>query len=70
MGMLDGKAVIITGASRGIGKAIADLYANEGARVVCVARTLNEGDHMLEGSLQTTVSGIHERGGDAIAVQA
>ncbi|MGE0057137.1 MAG: SDR family NAD(P)-dependent oxidoreductase [Dehalococcoidia bacterium] len=70
MGMLDGKAVIITGASRGIGKAIADLYADEGARVVCVARTLNEGDHMLEGSLQTTVSGIHERGGDAIAVQA
>lgn len=70
MGMLDGKVAIITGASRGIGKAIAGLYADEGARVVCVARTLNEGDHMLEGSLQTTVSEIQARGGAAVAAQA
>jgi citronellol/citronellal dehydrogenase len=70
MGMLDGKVVIITGASRGIGKAIADLYADEGARVVCVARTLTEGDHMLEGSLQTTVNEIEQRGGIATAAQA
>ena len=69
MGKLDGRIAIVTGASRGIGEEIARLFAQEGARVVCAARTLNEGDHrLLSGSLSGTVSKIEDAGGQAIAV--
>ena len=68
MGKIDGKNVIITGSSRGIGAEIAKLFASEGGKVICAARTLREGDHPLEGSLEKTVSDIKEAGGEAIAV--
>ena len=69
MGKLDAKVAVVTGASRGIGKAIAERFAREGASVVCTARTLEEGDHpSLEGSLRTTVRGIEQAGGKALAV--
>ncbi len=69
MGKLDGRVAIVTGASRGIGKSIALLLASEGAKVVCAARTINEGDHrMLEGSLSSTVQNIKDAGGEAVAV--
>ena len=69
MGKLDGRVAIVTGASRGIGEEIAKLFAAEGARIVCAARTLNEGDHrLLIGSLSGTVAKIKGAGGEAMAV--
>jgi len=68
MGKLDGKVAIVTGASRGIGAAIAELFAGEGGKVVCAARTLHEGGHRLEGSLERTVGNIRAAGGEAMAV--
>ena len=41
------------------------MFAAEGGKVVCAARTLSEGDHILEGSLETTVAQIREAGGEA-----
>ena len=70
MKRLDGKVVVVTGASRGLGAEIASLLAAEGARVVCAARTLREGEHPLAGSLETTVEAIRAKGGEAQAVTA
>jgi NAD(P)-dependent dehydrogenase (short-subunit alcohol dehydrogenase family) len=70
MGKLDGRVVVVTGASRGIGAEIAKLFAAEGGKVVCAARTLREGEHQYEGSLETTVNGIKGAGGEATAVAA
>ena len=65
MGKLDGNVVVVTGASRGIGAEIAKLFAAEGGRVVCAARTLKEGEHQFAGSLESTVKAIRDAGGEA-----
>ncbi len=67
---IDDRVALVTGASRGIGAEIARLLARQGARVVCAARTLSEGTHPLEGSLERTVAAIREAGGKAEAVPA
>ena len=68
MGRLDGKVIVVTGASRGIGADVARLFASEGGRVICAARTVQEGQHPLAGSLEQTVGAIREAGGEAHAV--
>jgi citronellol/citronellal dehydrogenase len=70
VGKLDGKVTIVTGASRGIGAEIARVFAAEGSKVICAARTLREGEHQFEGSLESTVDSIKEKDGDATAVTA
>jgi len=64
-GQLDGKVAIVTGASRGIGKAIALLFGREGARVVVAARTERAADHPLPGTIHETAAEITASGGQA-----
>ncbi|HTZ70503.1 MAG TPA: SDR family NAD(P)-dependent oxidoreductase [Acetobacteraceae bacterium] len=64
---LSGKIVIITGASRGVGKQAALDFARRGAHVVLAARTV-EPDSTLPGTIGETLHQIEAAGGQAIAV--
>lgn len=68
-GTLAGKVAVVTGASRGIGKAIALAYAREGADVVCTSRTTDAAPSKLPGTNDATVREIEALGARAISVQ-
>ena len=65
----DGKVALVTGTSRGLGKAIAQRLAREGATVALTARTMDP-DPKYQGSLSETLAGIEAAGGSAVAVAA
>ncbi len=69
MANLEGKVAVVTGASRGIGAAIAQRLAAEGAAVAVTARTLDAHER-LPGSLNETVETITSAGGRAVAIAA
>ncbi|MCP4381067.1 MAG: 3-oxoacyl-ACP reductase FabG [Hyphomicrobiales bacterium] len=59
---LDGRSAIVTGASRGIGKGIARVFARHGARVLVVARNID--------AAEATAAELREAGGEATAFAA
>lgn len=62
-----GKTVFITGASRGIGKAMGIRLAQEGANIIIAAKTA-EPHPKLEGTIFTAAEEIKQAGGDALPI--
>jgi len=60
MALLTDRVAIVTGASKGIGRVMSQIFAREGAKVVCAARS--------EALVKETVARIRDDGGDAVAV--
>jgi 7-alpha-hydroxysteroid dehydrogenase len=69
-GRLAGRAAIVTGGSRGLGRAISLALAAEGAAVAVVGRTEQVWDDRLPGTIGETVAGIEAAGGRAVAIRA
>ena len=67
---LAGRAAIVTGGSRGLGRAIALALAAEGAAVAVAGRTEQVWDDRLPGTIGETVADIEAAGGRAVAVRA
>jgi len=69
MGSLAGKTLFITGASRGIGRAIALRAARDGANVAIIGKTA-EPHGRLPGTIHSVAQEVEAAGGKALAVQA
>jgi len=69
-GRLAGRAAIVTGGSRGLGRAIALALAADGAAVAVAGRTEQVWDDRLPGTIGETVADIDAAGGRAVAIRA
>lgn len=67
MASLTGKTLFVTGASRGIGLAIARRAARDGANIAIVAKT-SDPNPKLEGTVHTAAKEIEDAGGKALAI--
>lgn len=65
-GRLEGKVAVITGASRGLGQYCAVGYAREGARVAIAARTTEQKNPELPGTIYETAKLVEGAGGEAL----
>jgi len=62
-----GKTILITGATRGIGKAMGLRFAREGANIVIAAKSVEE-NPKLGGTIYTAAAEMEAAGGKALAV--
>src|SRR5579864_4540822 len=65
---LDGRVAVVTGSSRGIGRAMALRLAREGASVVITGKS-ESGTEKLPGSIHTVAAEVEAAGGSALAVR-
>ncbi len=69
MDALEEKVAVVTGASRGIGRALAVGLAEKGAKVVCAARSTTSHPGELPGTVEETAATIVQSGGTAVPVR-
>jgi citronellol/citronellal dehydrogenase len=67
--MLKNKTAFITGASRGIGKAIALALAQHGVNIAIVAKSTEENNTALSGTIYSAASEIEAKGAKALAIK-
>ena len=70
MKKLEGKVAIVTGASRGVGEFMATELAKEGCQIVVAARSEEQSDPKLPGTIHSTAAALERLGVRAIAVRA